>query len=115
MYIHSSFRTFFPSFVIDFIFFTFYSIAFKYFLQVVILCCEHKHIFSADSALFLLPYILICRDPYLVKRIGAATALEMRATGFPYAFAPCIAVSRSRTLADAFFYFLGQRKAESLS
>ncbi|XP_074558186.1 uncharacterized protein LOC141814062 [Curcuma longa] len=34
------------------------------------------------------------RDPYLVKRIGAATALEMRATGFPYAFAPCIAVCR---------------------
>uniref|UniRef100_A0A7N0RHQ9 Beta-glucosidase n=1 Tax=Kalanchoe fedtschenkoi TaxID=63787 RepID=A0A7N0RHQ9_KALFE len=34
------------------------------------------------------------RDPELVKRIGAATALEMRATGIPYAFAPCIAVCR---------------------
>ncbi|KAI3443372.1 hypothetical protein Pfo_000037 [Paulownia fortunei] len=34
------------------------------------------------------------RDPQLVKRIGAATALEVRATGIPYAFAPCIAVCR---------------------
>ncbi|XP_044461924.1 beta-glucosidase BoGH3B-like isoform X2 [Mangifera indica] len=34
------------------------------------------------------------RDPDLVKRIGAATALETRATGIPYVFAPCIAVCR---------------------
>ncbi|XP_031394696.1 uncharacterized protein LOC116206083 isoform X2 [Punica granatum] len=34
------------------------------------------------------------RDPELVKRIGAATALEVRATGIPYVFAPCIAVCR---------------------
>ncbi|XP_042462811.1 beta-glucosidase BoGH3B-like [Zingiber officinale] len=34
------------------------------------------------------------RDPGLAKRIGAATALEVRATGIPYAFAPCIAVCR---------------------
>ncbi|XP_074359959.1 uncharacterized protein LOC141700086 [Apium graveolens] len=34
------------------------------------------------------------RDPDLVRRIGSATALEMRATGIPYAFAPCIAVCR---------------------
>ncbi|XP_024524559.1 uncharacterized protein LOC9656239 [Selaginella moellendorffii] len=34
------------------------------------------------------------RDPELVRRIGAATALEVRATGMPYAFAPCIAVCR---------------------
>jgi len=34
------------------------------------------------------------RDPMLVKRIGEATALEVRATGIPYAFAPCIAVCR---------------------
>lgn len=34
------------------------------------------------------------RDPDLVKRIGTATALEVRATGIPYAFAPCIAVCR---------------------
>ncbi|GAV71020.1 LOW QUALITY PROTEIN: Glyco_hydro_3 domain-containing protein/Glyco_hydro_3_C domain-containing protein, partial [Cephalotus follicularis] len=30
------------------------------------------------------------RDPELVKRIGAATALEVRATGINYVFAPCI-------------------------
>ncbi|KAL1813383.1 hypothetical protein ACET3Z_023448 [Daucus carota] len=34
------------------------------------------------------------RDPELVKKIAAATALEVRATGIPYAFAPCIAVCR---------------------
>ncbi|XP_058105770.1 uncharacterized protein LOC131249175 isoform X2 [Magnolia sinica] len=34
------------------------------------------------------------RDPELVKRIGAATALEVRATGIPYVFAPCVAVCR---------------------
>ncbi|CAN1124863.1 Beta-glucosidase BoGH3B [Linum perenne] len=34
------------------------------------------------------------REPELVKRIGAATALEVRATGISYAFAPCIAVCR---------------------
>lgn len=33
------------------------------------------------------------RDPDLVKRIGEATALEVRATGIQYVFAPCIAVS----------------------
>ncbi|XP_009804820.1 uncharacterized protein LOC107783011 [Nicotiana tabacum] len=34
------------------------------------------------------------RDPELVKRIGAATAIEVRATGIQYVFAPCIAVCR---------------------
>lgn len=34
------------------------------------------------------------REPALVKRIGAATALEVRATGIPYVFAPCVAVCR---------------------
>uniref|UniRef100_A0A1D1Z1Y3 Lysosomal beta glucosidase n=2 Tax=Anthurium amnicola TaxID=1678845 RepID=A0A1D1Z1Y3_9ARAE len=34
------------------------------------------------------------RDPELAKRIGAATALEVRATGIPYVFAPCVAVCR---------------------
>ncbi|KAJ1398362.1 Glycoside hydrolase, family 3, N-terminal [Sesbania bispinosa] len=34
------------------------------------------------------------RDPLLVKKIGEATALEVRATGIPYVFAPCIAVCR---------------------
>ncbi|KAF6169827.1 hypothetical protein GIB67_034219 [Kingdonia uniflora] len=33
-------------------------------------------------------------DPELVQKIGAATALEVRATGIPYVFAPCIAVCR---------------------
>lgn len=36
----------------------------------------------------------VTRDPQLLKKIGAATALEVRATGIPYAFAPCIAVCR---------------------
>ncbi|EOA19371.1 hypothetical protein CARUB_v10000466mg [Capsella rubella] len=36
----------------------------------------------------------VTRDPNLLKRIGEATALEVRATGIPYAFAPCIAVCR---------------------
>ncbi|KAL6976521.1 beta-glucosidase [Sarracenia purpurea var. burkii] len=35
-----------------------------------------------------------CRDPDLMKRIGAATALEARATGIPYVFAPCIALCK---------------------
>lgn len=34
------------------------------------------------------------RDPDLARRIGEATALEVRATGIPYTFAPCIAVCR---------------------
>ncbi|CAN1251669.1 Beta-glucosidase BoGH3B [Linum perenne] len=33
-------------------------------------------------------------DPQLIKKIGDATAKEVRATGIPYAFAPCIAVCR---------------------
>lgn len=38
------------------------------------------------------------RDPDLARRIGAATALEVRATGIPYVFAPCIAVNRIKIL-----------------
>ncbi|TKY46330.1 Beta-glucosidase BoGH3B [Spatholobus suberectus] len=34
------------------------------------------------------------RDPKLVREIGEATALEVRATGIQYVFAPCIAVCR---------------------
>ncbi|KAG0531557.1 hypothetical protein BDA96_04G032700 [Sorghum bicolor] len=34
------------------------------------------------------------RDPELAQRIGAAVALEVRATGIPYVFAPCVAVCR---------------------
>ncbi|KAL9228639.1 hypothetical protein vseg_004194 [Gypsophila vaccaria] len=36
----------------------------------------------------------VTRDPKLLKSIGEATALEVRATGIQYAFAPCIAVCR---------------------
>ncbi|KAJ0817784.1 putative glucan 1,3-beta-glucosidase [Helianthus annuus] len=36
----------------------------------------------------------VTRDPLLIKKIGAATALEVRATGIQYTFAPCIAVCR---------------------
>ncbi|CAA0837007.1 Glycosyl hydrolase family protein [Striga hermonthica] len=36
----------------------------------------------------------VTRDPELVRKIGAATAVETRATGIPYAFSPCIAVCR---------------------
>ncbi|KAK3442051.1 hypothetical protein EUGRSUZ_B02287 [Eucalyptus grandis] len=32
------------------------------------------------------------RDGELVRRIGVATALEVRASGIPYTFAPCVAV-----------------------
>ncbi|KAI3407202.1 Beta-glucosidase [Psidium guajava] len=32
------------------------------------------------------------RDAELVQRIGVATALEVRASGIPYTFAPCVAV-----------------------
>ncbi|KAF8677128.1 hypothetical protein HU200_046595 [Digitaria exilis] len=34
------------------------------------------------------------RDPELVKKIGAAVASEVRATGIPFIFAPCLAVCR---------------------
>ncbi|CAL4919085.1 unnamed protein product [Urochloa decumbens] len=34
------------------------------------------------------------RDPMLVKRIGEVTALEVRAAGIPFVFAPCLAVCR---------------------
>ncbi|XP_022970523.1 uncharacterized protein LOC111469476 [Cucurbita maxima] len=34
------------------------------------------------------------RDADLVRRIGTATALEVRASGVHYAFAPCVAVTR---------------------
>ncbi|KAM1189175.1 hypothetical protein FF1_025059 [Malus domestica] len=37
----------------------------------------------------------VTRDPNLVKRIGEANALKVRATRIPYVFAPCIAVCRN--------------------
>lgn len=36
--------------------------------------------------------MVLNRDPELVRKIGAATALEVRATGIPYVFAPTVAV-----------------------
>ncbi|KAG0451707.1 hypothetical protein HPP92_026336 [Vanilla planifolia] len=39
-------------------------------------------------------YVSLHWNPSLVKRIGAATALEVGATGIPYVFAPCVAVCR---------------------
>lgn len=34
------------------------------------------------------------RDPQLIQRIGRATAEEVRATGIPWSFSPCVCVSR---------------------
>lgn len=39
-------------------------------------------------------FFLLYRDPQLLKRIGVASAREIRATGIPYAFAPCVAVTQ---------------------
>ncbi|KAL2317726.1 hypothetical protein Fmac_031602 [Flemingia macrophylla] len=41
------------------------------------------------------------KDPKLARKIGEATALEVRATGIQYAFAPCIAASSSAVLANS--------------
>lgn len=54
------------------------------------------YIVLVNSTMLIKLYVinfLVSRDPILVKKIGAATALEVRATGIPYVFAPCIAVS----------------------
>jgi hypothetical protein len=40
-------------------------------------------------------FLVLCRDQDLLMRIGTATALEVRATGIQYTFAPCIAVCRN--------------------
>lgn len=57
-----------------------------------------KNFFLNKSYVFCFS-VLFCfffvRDPDLVKRIGQATALEARATGIPYVFAPCVAVIRN--------------------
>ena len=34
------------------------------------------------------------RDPALVKKVGEATAEEVRATGIPWSFGPCVCVAR---------------------
>lgn len=38
------------------------------------------------------------RDSDLVRRIGAATALEVKASGIHYSFAPCVAVRNCNQL-----------------
>ncbi|CAA7388128.1 unnamed protein product [Spirodela intermedia] len=53
----------------------------------------HNNVFNAT----IFPHNValgVTRDPELVKKIGAATALEVRASGIQYTFAPCIAVCR---------------------
>ncbi|CAN1298226.1 Beta-glucosidase BoGH3B [Linum perenne] len=53
----------------------------------------HNNVFNAT----IFPHNInlgVTRDPALVKKIGGATAVEVRATGIPYAFAPCVAVCR---------------------
>lgn len=45
------------------------------------------------------------RDPALVERVYAATAAEMRATGIPWDFAPCLCVSRDERWGRAFESF----------
>eukprot|EP00252_Welwitschia_mirabilis_P010827 TRINITY_DN2439_c0_g1_i11.p1 TRINITY_DN2439_c0_g1~~TRINITY_DN2439_c0_g1_i11.p1 ORF type:complete len:246 (+),score=41.34 TRINITY_DN2439_c0_g1_i11:181-918(+) len=47
------------------------------------------------------------RDPELVKKIGAITALEARASGVHYAFAPCVAVSY--LIIEILIHFEGMR------
>jgi hypothetical protein len=52
----------------------------------------------------------------LVKRIGEATALEVRATGISYVFAPCIAVmDNSHCLFRALVWTLGGKRVFLLS
>ncbi|KAK3036175.1 hypothetical protein RJ639_029912, partial [Escallonia herrerae] len=67
--------------------------AFNSFIKLALLDCIAK---AYDLSLLGPKYdeFCCCRDPDLVKRIGAATAIETRATGIPYVFAPCIAVCR---------------------
>lgn len=43
------------------------------------------------------------RDEELIQRIGAVTALEARAAGINYTFAPCVAVSSIDSVACSSF------------
>ncbi|XP_035831657.1 beta-glucosidase BoGH3B isoform X1 [Helianthus annuus] len=53
----------------------------------------HGHSAAYGATIFLHNSGLgVTRDPLLIKKIGAATALEVRANGIQYTFAPCIAV-----------------------
>ncbi|RRT77665.1 hypothetical protein B296_00018681, partial [Ensete ventricosum] len=60
-------------------------------------CLPNYHLKKIDLrstylSIFSIP-CTVCQEDF-VARIGAATALEVRATGIPYTFAPCIAVCR---------------------
>lgn len=48
----------------------------------------------------------IYRDVDLVQRIGAATAVEVRATGVHYTFAPCVAVSFDKLMCSIVYLLL---------
>ncbi|PIN02952.1 Glucan 1,3-beta-glucosidase [Handroanthus impetiginosus] len=52
----------------------------------------------------------VTRDPSLVKRIGATTALEVRATGIPFNFAPSISVCRDPRWGRCYESFSEDRK-----
>ncbi|CAL4971608.1 unnamed protein product [Urochloa decumbens] len=55
----------------------------------------HGHGYAYRATVFPHNVGLGCtRDPELAKKIGAAVALEVRATGIPFIFAPCVAVCR---------------------
>lgn len=64
-------------------------------LDLGTLWLEHRKSFEPFLKLFLFAILCSFRDPQLIKRIGDATALEVRATGIPYVFAPCIAVNKT--------------------
>ncbi|KAL4352566.1 hypothetical protein GQ457_06G017110 [Hibiscus cannabinus] len=55
---------------------------------------HNSTIFPHNIGLGATRQFLILGETLQIKRIGAATALEVRATGIQYAFAPCIAVCR---------------------
>ena len=63
-------------------------------LSEVCIMFKVPHQQAVESSWLLLTLCCCCREPELVARIGAATALEVRATGISYTFAPCIAVCR---------------------
>jgi beta-glucosidase len=45
------------------------------------------------------------RDPALVKKVGKATAEEVRATGIPWSFGPCVCVARDERWGRAYESF----------
>ncbi|CAN4108557.1 unnamed protein product [Withania somnifera] len=69
----------------------------------------HNNVFNAT----IFPHNIglgAARDPELMRRIGDATALEVRATGIPYVFAPCIAVGKRWLLVQSTLFDGGTTK-----